>query len=441
MNLSHTGRILRLAAPLILSASTVTVQQLIDAIAIGRHSEEALAAMGPSSMAVILVQSLLFGTSGYVSAFVARAFGADNPPAERRSAWLGIHFSLWAGMAMLALAWPLGGIFHHLGHAPPLAEGEALYFRILVAGSFFPAITASLSGWLSARNRTIEASAYSIASFLVNAVFAPLLVLGLFGFPRMGLAGAAIATLCAQAACTALLLRSFHKSDGFRRASERRIPWREMRAFLSLAFPQGMRIAVELLAWSAFLIFVGRLGIEELAASSIAFRINGMAFFPTLGLGQAAGILVAQAIGAGRDQDIAPITWQALGIAELWMLAFGLLFLFAPRPLLALFHVVNPATIEHGVLILRFVAVYCIFDAANVIVASILAALGDTRWTLGVFLVATSSFLLALFFADAFSPDVALEWALATTFVISTAIAWLLRLRRMRGFAPTRPAN
>jgi MATE family multidrug resistance protein len=438
MTFSHTGRILRLAAPLILSASTVTIQQLIDAIAIGRHSEEALAAMGPSSMAVVLVQSLLFGTSGYASAFVARAFGAGDVPAERRSAWLGIHFSLWSGLAMLALAWPLGSLFHHLGHAPVLAEGEALYFRILAAGSFFPAITAALTGWLSARNRTLEASTYSIASFLVNAALAPLLVLGLFGLPRMGLAGAAIATLCAQAVCTVLLLRSFRNSDGFRHPSDRRIPWKEMRSFLALAAPQGMRIAVELLAWSAFLVFVGRLGIEELAASSIAFRINGMAFFPTLGLGQAAGILVAQAIGADRDRDIAPITWQALAIAESWMLGFALLFLFVPRPLLALFHVVNPTTVEHGVLILRFVSFYCIFDAANVIIASILAALGDTRWTLGVFLVATSSFLASLVAADALSPTISTEWGLATLFVVSTAIAWLLRLRRMRGFASLR---
>lgn len=435
MKPSHMGRILHLATPLVLSSSTVTILQLIDAIAIGRHSEEALAAMGPSSMAVVLVQSLLFGTSGYAATFVARAFGAGDTSAERRSAWLGIHFSIWAGLALLLFAWPLGSIFFHIGHAPALAEGEALYFRILAAGSFFPAITAGLSGWLSARGKTLEASAYSLVSFLVNALLAPPLVLGLFGLPRLGLAGAAFATLSAQAVCTALLLRSFHQSDGFRHVAERSIPWKEMRAFLFVAAPQGMRIAVELLAWSAFLVFLGRLGVEQLAASSIAFRINGMAFFPALGLGQAAGILVAQAVGAGRDSDIAPISWQALFLAEFWMLSFALLFLLAPRPLLALFHVVNPDTVGHGVIILRFVAIYCIFDAANVIVASVLAALGDTRWTLGVFLVATTAFIASLFIADARFPTVATEWSLATIFVISTAITWLVRLRGMRGFA------
>lgn len=434
MKLSHTGRILKLATPLVLSSSTVTILQLIDAIAIGRHSEAALAAMGPSSMAVILVQGLLFGTSGYASAYVARAHGAGDASGERRAAWLGIRFSLWAGLAMLLLAWPLSRIFFHLGHAPSLAADEASYFRILALGSFFPTISACLSGWLSARNRTLEASLYSFLAFGVNAILAPLLVLGLFGLPRLGLAGAALATLCAQAVSTAALLLAFRRADGFRHRAERALDTSAMRTFLGLAIPQGLRISVELLAWSAFLVFVGRLGIEPLAASSIAFRINGMAFFPALGLGQAAGILVAQAVGADRDHDIAPITWQALFLAEFWMLLFALLFLFAPGPLLQLFHVENPPTVAHGVVILRFVAFYCLFDAANVIVASVLASLGDTRWTLYVFLVATTTFLVSLVVADSFFPFVSVEWLLATLFVIATAVSWMLRLRRMRGF-------
>lgn len=434
MNTSHMGRILRLAGPLILSMSTVTVLQLIDAIAIGRHSEEALAAMGPASMAVILVQGLLFGTSGYAATFVARAHGAQDPSGERHSAWVGIRFSIWAGIAMLALSWPLGSVFHHLGHAPSLASNEALYFRILAAGSFLPTITSALSGWLSARNRTLESSFYTGVSFVVNAALAPLLVLGLLGFPSMGLAGAAMATLLAQAAATVGLLAAFARDDGFRHPGERNVAWKEMRDFLLVAAPQGMRISVELLAWSGFLVFLGRLGVEALAASTIAFRINGMAFFPALGLGQAAGILVAQATGAGRDHDIAPITRQALLIAEGWMLVFAALFLLFPVQLLALFNVVQPATVAHGVVILRFVAFYCMFDAANVIVASVLSSLGDTRWTLAVFLIATTVFLASLAAADAWHPTVSMEWLLATVFVTSTAIVWVVRLRWMRGF-------
>ena len=434
MNLSHIRPIIRLATPLVLSASTIVVQQLIDAIVLGYHSENAIAAMGPSSMAVVLVQGLLFGTSGYSSMFVARAHGANDPPGERHAAWMGLRVSFWAGIAMLLLAWPIGAFFFHIGHGAELASGEALYFRILAAGSFLPTASACLSGWLSARKRTLDASLISILSLVVNAILAPPLVLGLFGLPRLGLAGAAFATLAGQAASTATLFLLFQREDGFRHASDRTIPRSEMRDFLYLAIPQGLRISVELLAWSAFLVFIGRIGVEPLAASSIAFRINGMAFFPAMGVGQAAGILVAHAIGANRERDIAPIARQALLICEAWMILFAIVFLLLPIPLLRLFHVSNPTTIAHGVVILRFVAVYCIFDAANAVLGFVLASLGDTRWTLGIFLVATTTFLLALTTCDRFAPTVSIEWGLATLFVMATALAWILRLRSKREF-------
>lgn len=430
----HIVPILRLATPLVLSASTVIVQQLIDAIVLGYHSESAIAAMGPASMAVVLVQGLLFGTSGYSSVFVARAHGAGDASGERHAAWMGLHVSLWVGVAMLFLAWPLGLFFFHIGHAPALAQGESLYFRILAAGSFLPTASACLSGWLSARKRTLEASLISVLSLAVNAILAPVLVLGFFGLPRMGLAGAALATLAGQATSMAALFAAFRRDGGFRHSGERIAIWSEMDPFLRLALPQGLRISVELLAWSAFLVFVGRLGVEPLAASSIAFRINGMAFFPAMGVGQAASILAAHAIGAGRPREVSSIAWQALLIGEAWMLLFACLFLLLPIPLLMLFNVSNPATIAYGIVILRFVAFYCIFDAANAILGYVLSALGDTRWTLAVFVGATTTFLLSLVLCDRYAPSVAIEWGAATVFVMITAIAWLFRLRSKREF-------
>lgn len=430
MKPTHAGALLRLAAPLILSMSTVTILQVIDAVVLGHHSEAAVAAMGPASFAVILVQGLLFGTAGYAGTLVATAFGANDPARVRRSTWMGLRFSAWTGIAALLLAWPLGEVFLHLGHAPETASGEALYFRTLVAGSVLPTLNAALSGWLAGIGRTRVSFLVSLGAFAANILVAPPLVLGWFGLPRMGLLGAAIATLVAQAVSLAAFALLFHRADGFRHPVDRVAEPGEMRSFLGLAVPQGLRISVELLAWTVFLAFVGRLGTEALAASSIAFRINGLAFFPALGLGQAAGILVAQARGGERGGDIRPIAFQALALGELWMLGFAGIFLFLPGPLLDVFDVAHPLTRADGILILRFVAFYCLFDAANVILASVLSSLGDTRWTLVVFLVATTMFIGVLGIADANHASVGVLWAMATIFVIATAIAWVWRFAR-----------
>lgn len=425
----HVAPLARLAAPLVMSMSTVTVLQVIDAIVLGHHSETSVAAMGPASLAIILVQGVLFGTTGYAGTFAATAHGAGDTSGERRAAWLGMKLSLGFGLLALLAAWPLGWIFFHLGHAPEVASGEAVYFRVLVAGSVFPVLSSALSGWLSGIGRTRDAFLVSLVSFVVNIVLTPPLALGWFGLPALGLLGAALGTVAAQAVAVLVLLEVFRRADGFQFPAERVAPPGRLREFLGLALPQGLRISVELLAWTVFLVFIGRLGTEPLAASSIAFRINGMAFFPALGIGQAAAILVAQARGAGKLSDIRPIAFQALGLGAIWMTTFAAAFLLFPRFLLDLFEISHAETRRMGVVILRFVAFYSLFDAANVILASVLSALGDTRWTLWVFLGGSATFIAGLAVADHFRTDVSVHWTLATAFVVGTAVCWLLRFR------------
>ncbi|MDY0301437.1 MAG: MATE family efflux transporter, partial [Trichlorobacter sp.] len=175
------------------------------------------------------------------------------------------------------------------------------------------------------------------------------------------------------------------------------------------------------------------LGTAELAASGIAFRINGIAFFPALGLGQAAGILAGHARGAGRDDDVPAITWQSLLVCELWMLVMALVFAFYPGQLVALFAGSGAEAaeiIKIGIITMRFVAFYCLFDAANVVISSILAAVGETSWLARTFFICTCVFMVLLWGVDLFMPDLILEWALATAFVFITAVLWFFRFKK-----------
>ena len=91
---THIPRLLKLAGPMILSASSITIMQIIDAIILSRHSSASVAAIGPSGMAVILFQGFMFGTAGYAGTFVAHNHGRGNARGVRQSAWLGIHAAL-----------------------------------------------------------------------------------------------------------------------------------------------------------------------------------------------------------------------------------------------------------------------------------------------------------------------------------------------------------
>ena len=435
LRFNHIPRLLKLAGPMILSTSAITMMQIIDTIVLSYDSSQALAAIGPSSMAVILFQGFLFGTAGYAGTFVAHNHGRGNRQGVIASAWLGIYTALAAGLAALLVAWPLAQLFLLAGHAPQVARDEQTYFWICMAGSFFPVFGSSLAGWLSGIGRPALVTAVTFSSLIINALLAWGLVLGEWGLPRMGIAGAALATVSAQLVAALLYALLFARAGGFGNQAARCLNRVELRRFLSLAAPMGLRISGELAAWTLFLVVVGRLGTVELAASSIAFRINGIAFFPALGLGQAAGILVGHARGAGRDDEVPAIAWQSLAVCEIWMLLMATLFATAAGPLFSIFAGTSPESagiITTGVLLMKFVAVYCVFDAANVMIGCVLASAGETRWIARTFAIASGIFVTLLWLIDRSMPGLVAEWALATGFVFCTAVVWVLRFRTGR---------
>jgi MATE family multidrug resistance protein len=417
---------------MILSTSAITFMQIIDAIVLSRHSSEAVAAIGPSGLAVILFQGFLFGTAGYAGTFVAHSHGRGDTYGVRTSTWLGIHTSLASGIVALVFAWPIAQLFFLVGHEAQVAKDESIYFWICMLGSFFPVLNGAMAGWLSGIGRPVIVTGVTFVSLVVNAVLAWGLVLGEWGLPRMGIAGAAMATVAAQTVAAILYALLFAKSGGFSDTIARRFKWEEFRRFLSLAVPMGLRISGELAAWTFFLVVVGRLGTVELAASSIAFRINGIAFFPALGLGQAAGILVGHARGAENDDDIPAIAWQSLAVCEFWMLAMAILFTTTSGPLMSIFAGNGPESVrivETGSMLMKFVAFYCMFDAANIMIGCVLASAGDTHWIARTFFICTSVFLVLLWLVDRIIPGLIAEWSLATIFVFATAVIWSVRFR------------
>jgi MATE family multidrug resistance protein len=264
-----------------------------------------------------------------------------------------------------------------------------------------------------------------------NAGLAYVLTLGRFGFPALGVTGAALATVTSQGIIAALLFARFLRPE-FRRechtANSRGWDWRLMKTLMQFGLPNGFRFAVEVFGWTLFLFFIGRIGTVELAASTIAFRINGLAFFPLFGLAEAVRTLVGHAQGQLDHRRAARVTWHGLLVAEGWMLATAPLFLIFPHQCYALFRA-EPGVVDTGVVLLRFVAAYCVLDAANVIIVGALQAAGDTRWTLRAVLVLYAGFFAGLAGADYWRLGLYVEWLVATVFVILLALVWLLRFR------------
>jgi len=109
-----------------------------------------------------------------------------------------------------------------------------------------------------------------------------------------------------------------------------------------------------------------------------------------------------------------------------------ILFTTASVPLMSIFAGAGPESVrivETGTLLMKFVAFYCMFDAANIMIGCVLASAGDTRWIARTFFACTGVFLVLLWLVDRIIPGLVSEWSLATIFVFFTAVTWSVRFR------------
>jgi multidrug resistance protein, MATE family len=428
---TYTG-IAKLAAPLILTMSSFMLMNFVDALLLSWYSTAAIAAVVPAGMAFHLMSTVFTGTVGYTSVLVSQYYGAGRPDRVAPVVWQGIYLAVISGgmVAMLSLAGK--PLFAWVGHDPSIRAFEVDYFTILCWGAPFYLLGQAVAGFFSGRRITMPILFAQSAAMAVNAVLDWVLIFGRWGFPEMGVAGVAWATVAGQAVAAVVFLVLFLDRKNrkvFGSWLERGLNLPLTRRLIVFGFPNGSRYVVEVLAWTAFVFFVGRLGESALAATNIAWRINGLAFFPVIGLSQAIGILVGNAQGEKRPDISVRVTWRGIAIGQAWMMTAAGVFVLFPRLLYGLFAGDTPPAefgpiVDLGVMLLRFVALYTLLDGFNIMMLTTLQSAGDTKWTFVASLILHILFLAALTTVDRLRPAVIVEWLVATAFVMIQAFFW-----------------
>jgi len=235
----------------------------------------------------------------------------------------------------------------------------------------------------------------NVAAAAINIVLDYAWIFGRLGFPEMGIEGAAWATVVSQwfkvAAYIVLITRPVHRRT-YQILAGRDYDPALMRRLLRFGGPNGLQMLVDVAAFSIFILLVGRLGEQAMAATTLAFNVNTLAFVPMLGLGVAVTTMVGKELGRNNPKMASRATWTAFHLASAYMGTMALLYVAWPD--LFLFGYASGAEPERFVelrdvtiVLLRFVAAYCVFDAMNVIFVSTIKGAGDTRFILKTTLV------------------------------------------------------
>lgn len=374
--------ILHLALPIIASMASATIASFVDTWIVAQIGTTEMAAVMPAGVTAYTLTALPLGITQCVSTFAAQSLGRGNPAEGAAYTWQGLYLSIMVGLAGFLL-WPVAPwFFGAFGHEPEVVALEVMYFRIRLWGVGLGVAIGALNGFFYGIHRPNIPLVAMVIDNIANVVLCYMLVLGVWGAPALGLAGAAVAFVVSFVAQLGVLLAAFLSTTCHREFLTRkdwRFSWSHLRQLVRIGWPIGVQQSLDVLSWGVLIILmVGRFGKEQLAASNIAIQYMTISFLPGIGLGQALTALVGRYIGEGNIETATQRVYEGLLLATLYMTFLGLIYFLFPEPLMAFFNA-DPRVIEAGSAILLCAAVFQLFDAMNVTFVGALRGAGDTH--------------------------------------------------------------
>ena len=445
---SHAAALLRLALPIAVAQLSQMAMALTDTILLGGLGHAALAAGGLAAglfFTVIVVLQSVLGAAGISIAQTlgeeTRAVPADGEGRVGRIAATALLLGLLLSLPAIALLGQAEWLMRALGEPPPLARDAGAYMGVLRWAA--PPALAGL-GLLRAVLPAIGGADLLLhvmpAMALLNGVLNAGLIHGLWGLPRLGLLGSALASTLTLWITPAVLTLAILCRPRLRAMLRPLRPAaRECLPLLRIGLPIGVTAAAEVMLFQVAGLQAGLFGAASLAAHQIALNVAGISFMVPLALSQAANVRVGFWTGADRPREARRSGLTAIGLSVLFTGVVSLLLLVLPRVIAAAY--LDPARASDraafglAVTLLGIVALFQVADGVQTTALGALRGLGDTAvpmllatfgyWLVGFPLGTLAAFRLHL--------GVAGLWAGLACALLSVALMTGLRfLRRTR---------
>lgn len=404
------------------------------------HSRAEMAAVTPGGITYFTICCFFQGTAQYVNTLVAQSYGAGNRVGCSKAVWQGVWFSV-ASLPFLFVSIPLGSwVLGHTGHELNLIELEKQYFTILMYSSVSLPINAALSSFFSGRGRTSFVLYGNLMGNLGNILIDYLLIFGKFGFPEMGIEGAAIATAATNFIPTvywAYLFLGKQYQEKYRTRKETHFDRKIFSTLLRFGIPSGGQFILDIGSFTAFVLIVGKLGEMDLAVTNIALSIETLSFLPMVGMSIATSAIVGKYIGRKQINKAEQRAYCALGLALIYSGLVAAFFFAAPEFLLSLFRPYQETQADfepllaRGVVIVRIIAAYTLFDTVFIILNGALKGAGDTKFTMWAQVVASWIFFVppVYMMTTYFGLGIIAGWFWLLVYVTAIGTVFWLRFR------------
>ena len=396
-----------LALPVVLSELGWMAQGVVDTIMVGRLGPAAIGAVALGN-AVCYTPSLFgIGLLLGLDTLVSQAYGRRDYDGCHRWLAQGIYLAMLTAPLVMAVVWLASFGYARFGIGAEVAGPAASYLRMLNWGTLPLLIYGASRRYLQGVGQVRVVTVTFVGANLLNWLGNWVLIYGKWGAPRLGVDGSALSTVISRL-FMALALVGFAWRYERKRGHPLFRHWagpslRKIQQLIRLGAPAAGQIVLEVGAWNGATLAAGWLTPVALATHQIALQYASVTYMVPLGVSAAAAVSVGHAVGAGDPGRARRAGWLALAIGTGFMLLAAVVFLVAPRPLIALY-TTDARVMAVGPGLLLLAAAFQIFDGIQTVSTGALRGLGETNapmvanlvgyWVLGLPLGLTLCFVL-----------------------------------------------
>ncbi len=375
---------MRLAAPIVLAELGWMSMSIVDTMMVGRQADSAVAIGAVSLGSILYYVVAIFGTGLMLGldTLVSHSYGAGDLEDAHRSLVNGIYLSLGLAPILMGIVWMWEPLLHALNIQQPVLTQAIPYLRALNWSTLPLLLYFVFRRYLQGINLATPVMFSLLSANIINVVGNWSLIYGHLGLPAMGTVGSGWATCAGRVYMAGFLLGycvyyDLRYKTGLREAS--RLPhmprvWK----LVSLGFPAATQLGLEVGILAAATAMIGKLGPVPLASHQIALNTASFSYMVPLGIGSAAAVRVAQALGRRDPHAASRAGWTAIALGASFMTGTSLVFLLVPEYIVRIYSP-DPAVIRAASGLLFVAAFFQLFDGLQVVATGALRGAGDTR--------------------------------------------------------------
>lgn len=375
-------RLFKLAAPIFIETLLIMMLGAVDVIMLSRHSDNSVAAVGVVNQIIVLTFLIFEVINLGTSVLCSQYLGAKMHKNVVQVVGVSLLMNLVVGVSVSLFLFGMNEtILQWMGLTPELMKDGTDYMRIVGAFAFFQAISLTLSASLRSANKAIYPMMVTVVVNILNIIGNYTLIFGEFGFPEMGVEGAAISTAFSRGVSMVILFIILFRKHirKFPLAYFRPFPFKELKNLLKVGLPS----AGEQLSYSSSQVvityFINALGMEALAARTYSVNIIMFSFLFSIAIAQGGAICIGHLIGEKRPHAAFLLGKYVMKKSVLITVCLSLITALM-GPFIFGWLTTNEQIIRMGVTILAIDVILEIGRPINIFATNALRAAGDVNY-------------------------------------------------------------